>query len=228
MIDDEPTSWASVYHDVTSHFNTSFGDKHGRSTNVHETAHDIHARERNKRFESVGKCNAFYCLNGRIVVLKDPKLTVRQILVPSVLRSYRYKLYFEDQLVYWDEKPTYPLEEWSSYILGGECAVEDHDMGLPAEKSDAVSGCLEFSIYSVATAMAVKKLDSKYWDSEPNFKRFIRFNLGRAEKTFFKGRDTFKSERQESLLKTLRTHEDATEIRNFMVKEFGEFFLADQ
>lgn len=228
MIDGQPSSWSSVYQDVTSHFDTPFGNKNGRSTNVHETAHDIHARERNRYLNTFGKCNAFYCLGGRIVVLKDPNLTMREIVVPSALRSKRYNLYFEKQLSHWNEKPTYPLEEWSSYILGGECAVEDYQMGLPAEKSDAVSACLEFSIYAVATAMAVKKLDAEYWNSQPNFKKFIRFNLGRAERAFFKGRHIFKSQKQEELLEVLRDHEDASEIRKFMSEEFGEFFLRNR
>lgn len=217
-------TYGSVYEDVLSYSDKTFGNSHGRATNVHETAHWIHARERNK---TQGKSNAFYCLEGRVVLLPEPKLTMRHIKIPSALRSQRHKLYFEEQLAYWNDRPTYPLDEWSSYILGAECAVQDHERGIETQKTDAVAGCLEFSIYSIATAMAVKEMDRDYWYDQTNFRRLVKFNLERAERAFFKGRYVFGSDRQERLLATFREHPDADETRMFMRDEFGEFFLHD-
>lgn len=218
------STYGSVYEDVLSNSDKTFGDFHGRATNVHETAHWIHARERNK---TQGKSSAFYCLDGRIVLLPEPKMTMRHIKIPGALRSQRYKLYFEEQLAYWNERPTYPLDEWSSYILGAECAVEDHERGIETQRADSVAGCLEFSIYSISTAMAVKEIDREYWDSQTNFRKFVRFNLARAERAFFKGRYVFRSDRQEMLLTAFREHPDADETRMFMRNEFGNFFLHD-
>lgn len=212
---------ASVYEDVLSLIKSPFGDAHGRSTNVHETAHVFHSEERRKRPGH----NAFYCLEGRIVVLPEPAITMRHVRVPDVLKTSKWKIYFQEQLPQWNDVPTYPLEEWTAYILGAECAVQDHERGLPAEKSDCVSGCLEMGIYSIATAMTVKELDPGYWKSQPNFRKLIKFNLWRSEIVFFGGRKVFPSERQEKLLKAFREHEDATQIRNFMSEEFGRFFL---
>lgn len=217
----------SVYEDVIAHFEKPYGDSSGRSTNVHETAHGIHSQERNKHFKTIGRCNAFYCLKGRVVVLREPRLKMEHIEIPTVARSYRHALYFKEQLKYWNDTPTYPLDEWSAYILGAECAVEDHESGIETEKSDAVSGCLEFSIYSLATAKAIKEKDPDYWFQEENFRKFMKFNLDRAERAFFAGRYIFKSEKQEKLLEDFRNHDECEPIRKFMSEEFGEFFLRD-
>lgn len=218
----------SVYEDVMCHSSGEFGDEHGRPTNVHETTHGINSRERNRLFKVSGRCNAFYCLRGRVAVVKEPKLKMTDIKVPVQLRSYRYKIYFEDQLKDWNDVPTYPLDEWSAYISGAECAVEDFERGMKLQKADSVSGCLEFSIYALATAMAVKEKDPEYWFSEPNFRKLIGFNLHRAEKAFFAGRETFASEKQEELLFKLREDETIKDFRDFMLEWFGEFFLQDQ
>jgi len=218
----------SVYEDIMSHFSDSFGDIEGRPTNVHETAHMIHSRERNKHFKKIGRCNVFYCLKGRTVVLREPSLKMEDIKIPVAARSNRYDMYFRKQLRHWNDTPTYPLDEWTAYIIGAECAVEDHKLGVATVKSDAVSGCLEFSIYSIATAMSVKEKDLDYWVQEYNFRRLLRFNLSRAEKAFFSGRNVFKSHAQEELLHEFRHGEGCKDLRDFMIEEFGEFFLVDQ
>ena len=228
LLIESSNKWNSIYEDVLFHSDKSFTNEQGRPTNVHETAHFIHSRERNRHSAKIGKCNAFYCLDGRVVVLREPRLTMRHIFIPEALRANRYKLYFEKQLEYWEDTPTYPMEEWSSYILGAECAMEDHEKGVATTVFDEVSGCLEFSVYALGTAMAVKKIDRDYWDKEFNFKRFVRFNLSRAEKAFLKGRHIFKSQAQERLLENFRKHPDGEDMRLFMHKEFGCFFMRDQ
>lgn len=217
----------SVYEDVISHSEDPFGNSNGRPTNIHETTHGINSRERNKHFRTIGRCNAFYCLKGRVVVVKEPRMTMSDINIPEAARSYRHKLYFEEQLRHWNETPTYPLDEWSAYIAGAECAVEDYKSATAKENSDAVSGCLEFSVYSIATAMSIKEKDPDYWFRETNFKKLVRFNLVRAERAFFLGRWMFGSQNQEKLLHNFRHHEDCKKIRDFMLEEFGEFFLVD-
>lgn len=217
---------SSIYNDVISRQLDPFGNQNGRHTNVHETAHGIHSDLRNEYQKKLGyECNAFYCLNGRAVVLKDPNFYIKDITknIPKSLRSYRYHLYFVEQLKDWNDMPTYVLDEWTAYILGSECAVEDYKNGIDHPKSDAVSGCLDFSIYSIAMAKTTKELDPKYWEENPEFKEFIRFNLKRAEKTFKEGKGIFKSSSQEKLLQSFLNNE--SDLKNFMKTEFGNYFL---
>lgn len=218
----------TVYNDVTSRHKYPFGDSAGRHINVHETAHGIHSDLRNEYQKKLKyKCNTFYCLKGKAVVLREPKITIKDVTkyIPPNLRSYRYQLYFVDQIKNWNDMPTYILDEWTAYILGSMCAVEDYEKGLQKPVSDAVSGCLDFSIYSIAMAMAVKDLEPNYWIENPNLREFIKFNLQRAENTFLLGKDAFRSSKQDKLLNSFLNEKESDNLRNFMRNEFGDYFL---
>lgn len=220
-----------IYKDVLEHSQQKpFGDEAGRHINVHETAHGIHSDVRNQyEKQSKTKLNAFYCLDGNIIILKEPNITMRHVVkyVPQKLQSYRWELYFVQQLKDWNDKPTYILEEWVAYILGSKCAVDDHQRGIVTQKSDAVSGCLDFSIYATALAIAVKKHDPEYWENYPDFKEMIRYNLIQAEKTLGAGLDVtqFNSEKQDILYSNLLYSVEAAEIRQFLIDEFDGIFV---
>lgn len=216
-----------IYSDVLSHSKDNpFGNAHGRYTNVHETAHGIHSELRNQYRNNY---NAFYCLKGQAVLLKNPNLKIRHVskYIPSVLRSSRYKTYFINQLSDWDDVPTYILDEWNCYLLGAECAVDDHYRQRDLDHTDAVSGAFEFSIYSVALAMAIKDIDTEYWSSYPQFKKFIRYNLHRSSKAFETGSlvPAFRYKEQDRLQQALLNDPDAEPIRLFLKNEFDGIFL---
>lgn len=221
----------SIYKDVLEHTKQKpFGDDSGRNINIHETVHGIHSDYRNQYEKELKyKLNALYCLDGNIVLVREPNITIRHVIkfIPKNLQSYRYNLYFVEQLQYWDDAPTYILDEWIAYILGSKCAVEDHQKGINTHKSDAVSGCLDFSIYATAFAMAVKQNDPDYWDKYPEFKEIIRYHLIQAEKTLGQGLDisAFNSEKQDILYNNLLNHDDNNEIRNFLLNEFDGIFV---
>lgn len=216
-----------VYNQVMNYsISKPFGDAHGRSTNVHETVHGINSYLRNKHHKE--NANGFYAGNGYGIVVVNPKLKLRQVqnYVPHSLRGYRYKLYFEQQLGDWDDTPTYHIDEWSAYIAGAESAVDDaiQKIGI-VEKSDSVSGSLEFSIYCVALAMATRDLDKDYWTNNLQLKNTINYFLIKAEKVFFEGKDLYPSQKQETLLKNLRESEDAKYIREFLISDFQGIFI---
>lgn len=217
----------SVYNQVMNYSESPpFGDEHGRATNVHETVHGINSYIRNKFYKE--KMNGFYAGSGYGILVKNPKLRLRQIrdYVPHSLRGYRFKLYFEQQLGDWDDTPTYHIDEWSAYIAGAECAVDDANRDiLLKERSDSVSGALEFSIYCTALAMATKDLDKPYWDSEEQLKQAINYFLIKAEKVFSEGQELFPSKAQDLLLYNLRNSEDAKSVRDFLMTEFGGIFV---
>lgn len=220
-----------VYSDVLSHSKQKpHGDHDGRYTNVHETAHGIHSELRAK-FKPLLKrsVNGFYCLNGKVAIVDDPNIKIRHVqrYIPEVLRSSRYKLYLEDQLIYWDDVPTYLLDEWNCYVLGAECAVNDFENHMKLEKTNAVSGALEFSIYAAALSIAVKEHDPLFWETNNQFKSFIKYNLIRSEKVFNAGAyiPEFRNKEQERLQQALLNHKDAEPIRQFLKTEFDGIFV---
>jgi len=216
------------FSDVLRYCPDAFINSHSRTTQTHENVHAINSSVRNKLFSGGRKkANAFYCGNGKAVVVDNPSFCLRHVsnFLPNTLRGGRYKLYLVEQLEHWDDTPTYLLNEWSAYIAGAETGVEDFKNGLPKEKSDVVCGALEFSIYSVALCMATKEYDPDYWESDKRLKHTVKYFLIRAEKVYFSGCETFKSDKQLELLNNLRSHEDAGEMRDFFIKEFNGVFL---
>jgi len=220
-----------VYADVLNHSKQKpHGDQDGRYTNVHETAHGIHNELRN-HYRSIIKSpiNVLYCLNGKAVIVDDPNIKMRHVspYVPEVLRSSRFKLYLVKQLEYWDDTPTYIFDEWTCYVLGAECAVDDSRRGRTLEKTNAVSGALEFSIYSVAFAMAVKEHDPLFWKNNSHFKAFIKYNLIRSERVFNAGAGVpeFRNSEQDRLQQALLKDKDAEPIRQFLKNEFDGIFV---
>jgi len=221
----------SIYGDVLSHSKDSpFGNGHGRATNVHETAHGIHVYLRNSNRQS-GKVNGFYCLDGKAVIIKEPDMRKSRVaeFVPQNLRSYRFDTYITGQRA-WDDTPLYIYDEWSAYVLGGSANVDDVKNGrYKGSWTDGVSGCLGFSIYAVATCMAVEKYDPIYWKNNEQFRNFTIFQLKRAHETFMLGREMsqFKWEKQDKLLNELLTSQEAESMREFMREHLESVWLED-
>lgn len=219
----------TVYADVMAYsVEAPFGDAHGRPTNVHETAHGIHATYRNQYRKKLGKrINAFYMLRGQIAVVEEPDFLIRNVQkhIPKSLRGYRYQLYFVDQLRDWDDTPLYVFDEWNAYICGGESAVSDYKQNNIKADSDAVSGCLEFSIYAVATYLAAKERVPEYLAKKPQMKSVLYYNLTRADAAFYDGCNIFTSAKQDQLYENLQHCADAKPIRECLRKEFKSLFL---
>lgn len=176
----------SVYEDVLSHCTRpNRGD--GRYTDAHETAHFISSEIRNAHS---GHNNGFYIADGKGVVVDHPKITIGDIAgyIPTVLRGFRYQLYLVDQRRYWDNEPLYIAEELNCYIIGGSVAVDDAKNGRRLERTDAVAGAFEFSIYCVAMCMAVKDNDPGYWEKDKQFHEFMELSFARADTVFEAGR----------------------------------------
>lgn len=217
----------SVYADVLSHSKDSpFGSAHGRATNVHETAHGIHSYLRNKYTREMGKkVNGLYVLEGRGIILEEPNMRKSRVaeFVPQNLRSYRYNLYIAGQRA-WDDTPLYIYDEWAAYILGGMTNVDDVKNGrYKGGWTDGVSGCLGFSIYAIATCMAIEKHDPNYWENNEQFRNATIWLLKRAHKTYMEGRvmEEFKWEKQDKLYNEFLNSDSAAPMRTF-VKEHLE------
>lgn len=218
-----------IYNQIMSYSEDEpFGDSHGRSTNAHETVHGINNKLRN-RYKIILKknVNGFYAGEGHGIIVENPPITIRDIIpyIPNVVRGYRFQLYFYEQLGAWNDVPTYPMDEWTSYIAGAETAVDDHKNKIDTEKADSVSGSLEFSIYCTALAMAVKDKCPDFWENNKQFRYAIKYFLIKSERVFFDGNELFPSSKQENLLLMLREHEHTAPMRKFLLEEFEGIFV---
>jgi len=177
----------SVYEDVAAHCSRpSRGD--GRYTDTHETSHFVSSEIRNKH---AGKNNAFYILQDRAYVVDHPPITIRDIggYVPSGLRGMRYDLYFVQQLRHWNEEPLYIAEELNCYTMGGACALDDRQAGRSLDRTDAVAGALEFSVYTAALVMCVEQEAQSYWEANADFHEAMKHLIRQGLLTYYAGRD---------------------------------------
>lgn len=142
-----------------------------RITWGHETTHGINANVRNANFVSGKVFNAFYVLEGKALLLEEPKLKIQDAApnVPSSLRGDIYKLYMVDQatnamesqasdcsnmcqLAYadeitatgWNDRPLYLFDEWVSYQNG--TAVRN-DLAI-SDRAETVAFMWEMAVYS--------------------------------------------------------------------------------
>lgn len=86
---------------------------------AHETTHGLNSRLR--QVYSQGKGNAvFVCPSYCCVVPEPPGITLMSLAadVPQSWRGMSYDLYLRQQARYWNDQPTYALDEWTAYTNG--------------------------------------------------------------------------------------------------------------
>ena len=220
-------NYGPVLNDIVSH--EAPGDSNSYDDLVtlgHETCHGIHAYIRNK-FNKLGrKANGFYVLNGKGVLVAEPRIRKSQIgqFVPKSLQLSRYNLYVAGQTE-WDDTPLYIWDEWNAYVNGSATGVDLFKSGKwKAGSRDAVFGTLEFVSYSIAVAMAVQKYDEEYFRTNKQFRHFLAWNLKRGMDLYLEGSKVpdFQFNGQQQLYENLKTNKDAEELRNFSREYFGK------
>lgn len=225
---DWPKVWNKVsedtfYADIINHAKNPVL-KYNRSTNAHESTHMINSDIRNSIPQIsdgfTNMINAFYIGNGKYVKCTEPPILKEDVIsyVPPELRFNRYKLYIIGQRE-WNDRPLYILDEFVSYINGGKVSVENvllnkNDTGW----TDGVSGCLEFSIYTISLCMAIND-KSNYWKENAEFRSFISYLLDSACETYNKGKDMeeFKWDKQDKLLESFKD-ENNKKMKDFMAE----------
>lgn len=216
----------SFYAEVINHCrNPVLG--HDRDTNAHESSHRIASEIRNSN-RSSGKVNGFYVGNDQAVVIQEPNIRKSQVAryIPRNLRAGRFSLYLIGQIE-WDREPLYIFDEWVAYVNGGAVSVEDAERGRKHAWTDAVMGSLEFSIYSVAVAMAVADRDPTYWENNEQFRKFLIWHLRRSKELFYNGRSHFPWDKQDRLLANLRNDPQAAAMREFIQKHLDNVWLEE-
>lgn len=200
-----------------------------RSTQAHETSHFIHSELRMKLARANGGSpRAFFIPpdKGFSIREADFKKSAISKYVPGSLQYSRFNVYLRGAPG-WEDSPLYIFDEWNAYINGATVAVDDMKAGRPkSDQADTVMGALEFSVYAVATCMAISDNDPALWENA-QFKAFTKLNLKRAEAIFTEGKPMFPFAKQDELLASLRTSQDAAVIRDFIIKHFDGIFLSD-
>jgi hypothetical protein len=124
----------------------------------------------------------------------------------------------------WDDRPLYIFDEWVAYTNGSE-------VGLNLQRAgqwrygwrDGVAGTLEFTIYALATAMAVEARDPGYFRDHTQFRAFVAWNARRAMELYRAGAvtESFRWDRQDAMYRGLQTNPDAEAMRAFARRVFG-------
>jgi hypothetical protein len=164
-----------------------------------------------------GRINGFYCLQNRAAVIDEPRTTIQTVakMVPQPLRGNVYQLYLVTQAGSWGDTPLYIFDEWVAYTNGSEVRK---DLGIQ-ERSETVSQMIEFDIYALTLAQAVKKHDPQYDDRQ--FKAFLMWNIERSM--------TFLPEsKSEAYLKEFREGSSSAELRKFTIDYCGAAWAEKQ
>jgi hypothetical protein len=92
--------------------------------------------------------NGVYVIGGYVFVLQNPdKLQLEAVAqrIPVSFRGDVYHLYLEQQLKYWNDTPTYILDEWGCYLNGYQCAIAKKQ----SDSTFQLARCVEFFIYAL-------------------------------------------------------------------------------
>jgi hypothetical protein len=124
------------------------------ATSGHESTHGINSAIRQK-FQGM---DGYYCLENRAVTLKKPPLRLTTVAqsVPRALRGDVYKLYFVDQVRYWDDDALYCLDEFDAYTHGTMVGIENN-----LNRGESGQYMAEFAVYALCLAKATHSANSE-------------------------------------------------------------------
>jgi hypothetical protein len=99
---------------------------------------------------------------------------------------------------------------------------------MRAVERDGVSGCLEFAIYGLAHALAVREHAPAYWRGCGQYRAWLGWFLGRCEAAWREGAGLpgFAALSQRGLLEALRADPSAAPHRDLLSAEFGGAWLS--
>jgi hypothetical protein len=144
----------TTWDDVLSHCSPGKEDRQGDiGTHCHETVHSINSDMRN----ATG-LECYYCLGGRAIVLhktKQTKLSDVAARVPVQWHNYDYNVYLVNARQWWNDTPTYVLDEYAAYRAGSAAR------GYTQDDRNHLS---EFAVFSDALVQAVTQIEPEYCD----------------------------------------------------------------
>lgn len=190
---------------------------------AHEATHGLNSHLRS------GKpgCNAFYVLNGKAMLIREPRGRLSSVsqLIPPSLRGPSFYLYLVEQRRYWDDTPTYMLDEWAAYINGSCCGREISENGWHFELLQAIN----FTVYSVAMAQSVSASDPTY--DHTQLREFVKYNASRVrwlvDRLEESGDDDTHVRQIRAYLAAWRTGTESASLRAFAADYLGESMLGE-
>lgn len=220
--------WGTALTDIIRHLPLSYGDTYADADLVtygHETTHGINSHARNNLNRTGRRANGFYCMSDRVAIVVEPAIRKSAVapFIPASVRGTRFALYITGSPD-WDDRPLYIFDEWVAYTNGSEVAlslVRENLWRYPWR--DAVAGSLEFTIYALATAMAVEAGDPTYFRDNAQFRAFVAWNARRAMDLYRAGASNpnFQYAQQDTMLRNLQTSADTMTMREFARRVFG-------
>ena len=171
---------------------------------THEGTHGIASQLRGK-YQQPG----FYLLNNNAYLLKEPKTTLAAVAtkIPRSLRGAVYQLYCIDQQRYWNNEPSYLIDEWVAYLNG---SLARRELGIEG-RSETLRYLVEMAIYSTCVAQCV--------EDDGDLKAFLR-HMWRQTLLIV--------DSDVPVLKRLRTDPDAAKLYAWMQTYFGADWVAVQ
>lgn len=155
----------------------------------HERTHGINSNLRH----NLQHCNAFYVLQDRCIILRDPRITkahVRQFVPRNYATSGQYKTYLADQpetggmyqgmvIETWNKIPSHIIDEFVAYTNGSQVHLEYAQSGVNLNRSGSIEHMMEFCIYATAFIQAMDRYDPNHPDRE-QYILFVYWNIKRA------------------------------------------------
>jgi hypothetical protein len=227
-------AWGPFLNDIENHLPGRYGDRYASAdgiTHAHETTHAINSHLTNHCNDTGQSAYGFYVGADRAAVIVEPRLKLSQVaaVIPRALRGSRYDLYFIRQQKYFEDRPLYVFDEWTAYVNGARAGIElaERAPGWDS-RCDAVLGALEFSVYGLGLALAIKRHDPAYLRTNRQFTEFLAHELRQAADVYRRGivLDRFRWER--GLEVTLLRSADAGEFRALVTELYGPRFTLER
>jgi hypothetical protein len=155
----------TILGDIESHLPAGhpYGDPDPVTT-VHEGTHGINSLLRNQY-----GMPCFYLLNNRFARIREPLITIDKVArrVPPSLRGSVYRLYLVQMQGYWNNQPSYILDEYVAYTNGAEAREK---LGIKM-RLETIDYMLEMSVYATCLARET---------STPQLKEFLIWQMKRV------------------------------------------------
>lgn len=148
---------------------------------AHEGTHGVNSQIRNSAGRE--RVNAFYLLDGRAVILSEPRFSLSQIIA-LVPREFQRDVL---AVAAWNDQPLYALDEWTAYTSGTLCGLDRELHGLsPGRDRSGCSHSLECAIalsaYAAAVVEAVDRFDPNYTERD-ELAAFVTWHTARVRET---------------------------------------------
>src|SRR5690606_11808333 len=146
---------------------------------------------RHHRNDTGELANAFYVLNDRYLVIREPRVRKDRVgdFVPVALQGTLFVELVEGREDLQD-RPLFLLDEWVAHNNGAAVATDRirHDLWNAGNRPEVLYEQVQLTVYALALARAIEASDPRYFDREPQFLEFLAAELRRSRDIYREGR----------------------------------------